>query len=292
LWGLKEMQWLRKNKYILGFVIFFFLLYGILDKGLQKNAQSEIHIIDLPNGDCTLIKTKEQNVLIGGGSENDSNKILEYLNTQKVEKLQDLIVIQPTKKYVNGLMPLLNKKQVERVYVPQVEYVDKSAESFFNEVHKKNIKIYEVEKKHRWKIDDITLEILSPIPDSIVPMKEKAISVKIILPKSTLLWLPESEEEVKMNLLLNAQELKADILKVSGKNREMFLEPSFLSYVQPQTVIIGGSSQVTEQEVRNIYNQNTNMEILSLDREGHIIFYRKGGEYYITSHKKMNIRIQ
>ena len=69
----------------------------------QKNYDTEIHFLEIPIGNCTLIKTKEKNVLIGEASEKDSKYIKEYLNSQKVNTISELIIASPSKEKVLSL---------------------------------------------------------------------------------------------------------------------------------------------------------------------------------------------
>ena len=70
--------------------------------------------MEIPIGHCTLIKIKERNILIGEVSEKDTKHIKEYLNSQKVNTISELIIASPKKDKIQGFESLLDDYTIEK----------------------------------------------------------------------------------------------------------------------------------------------------------------------------------
>lgn len=258
----------------------------------QKNYDTEIHFLEIPIGNCTLIKTKEKNVLIGEASEKDSKYIKEYLNSQKVNTISELIIASPSKEKVLGFEDLLKHYDVEKIYLPHITDLDKPTNDFLNVAKNDGVFIYQINNGEEWKVGEITLSFFRPSSDTTIPEKEKKAIVKLTLPKKSILLLPTMEKIDKIDLMLSSSKLKADILKVNGKGREEFLQEDFLKAVNPDVIIFANNSKVKEKELQSIYSWDSSVNVVSIYEEGYLLFYGEKGKYSMTSRKNLSVRVQ
>ncbi|KAE9636897.1 hypothetical protein [Defluviitalea raffinosedens] len=281
----------NRRRFIL-LVFIFFIIYVYINNILKSKYYTEIHFLKLPTGDCTLIKSLDRNIIIGKAGKKDSKHIRHYLINQKVDHISELIITYPDKDNVIGFFPVLHDLSIDKLYFPQTEDLDVDTKEFLKIAKDKNISIYPINGKEKWEINHWTLLFLRPLINSSIPESERKAIIKFNFPQNSVLWLPDLNEVDKKDILLDSKALKADILKVSGHNREIFLAKDFLDVVQPKTIIFGDSGKINENELRRIYEWNVDTEVLSVEKEGDIMFYGKGNKYNITTKRKMNIRIQ
>lgn len=276
----------------LSLVFIFLIIYVYINNILEIKYQTEVHFLELPTGDCTLLETKEKNILIGGADKKDSKHINKYLEKQKINNIAELIIVSPNKNNIRGFLSLLEKIKIERIYLPHITDLDDDTKKFLKSAKDKDIKIYQVQGKEKWEINDLTLLFIRPLEHSTIPRSARKTIIKLNFPKTSILWLPAIEEMDKIDLFLNPKELKADILKVSGNKKSIVLSKDFLDAVNPKTIIFGDSEKEKEEELRLIYGWNPNVDFFSIYEEGDIIFYGKGKNYNITTKRRMNIKIQ
>ncbi|NLM12930.1 MAG: hypothetical protein GX209_04200 [Epulopiscium sp.] len=282
-----------KRYFIFWCLVFIFLMMYVYINNIQKvKYQTEIHFLKLPTGDCTLIKAIDQVILIGEAGEKDSKHISQYLDKQKIDHITELIITNPNQENIIGFSPILQKLKIDKIYLPHVVDLDTDTINFLKRANEKETSIYQIKGKEKWTINHWSLLFLRPLTKSTIPESEKKAIIKLNLPKHSILWIPNIVEMDKMDLLLDSKELKADILKIAGHNREILLTKDFLDVVQPKTIIFGDVKKVKEAELRAIYKWNSSTKILSVENEGDIIFYGKGNKYNITSKRMINIRIQ
>lgn len=267
-------------------------IYILLTWNMQRKDEVEIHFIHLTIGECTLIKSKQGNILLGGGTKKDQKKILQYLQNMKIAELEAVIVPKAQKEYAEALLQLLEEYKVKKLYFPQIEDIDPIGIELVEKAKEKDIGVYKLTGAEKWNLHKLTIEVLSPRARSVVAEKNKMPVVFISHPKLKLLWISDANLMVKQELLLYKKRLKADVLKVSGMQRGIFIEEDFLAVVKPSIILITDHQKVKEDEIRRAFSYKTNSKIISGAKEGNIIFYRRPMGYYITTERKMKIKIQ
>lgn len=262
------------------------------DYSPKETHETEIHFLEVPIGNCTLIKTKQKNILIGEASEKDSKYIKEYLKIHKVNTISEIIVSSPAKDKIKGFDILLEDFKVEQIYLPHITDIDTVTNEFLNNAKSKEVSIYKVENKEEWEVGEMKLLFLRPSLDTTIPINKRKTIIKILLPKKSILLLPTMDKIDKIDLMLSSKQLKSDILKVNGKGREELLTEDFLEAINPSLIIFGDDSNLREKESRAIYGWNPDTNILTVDDEGYIAIYGEKGNYKITTRRMTNIRVQ
>jgi competence protein ComEC len=283
---------IKKHKGILLMGICLLCIYIILTWNIQSKDEVEIHFIHLTIGECTLIKSKQGNILLGGGTKKDQKRILQYLQKMKISELEAVIVPKAQKEYAEALLQLLDEYKVKNLYFPQTEDIDPIGIELVEKAKEKGIGVYKLTGSEKWNLHKMTIEVLAPRVRSVVPEKNKMPVIFISHPKLKLLWISDASLMVKQELLLDKKRLKAHVLKVSGVQRGIFIEEDFLAVVNPSIILMADSLKAKEEEVRQAFSYQTNSKIISGAKEGNIIFYRRPTGYYITTERKMKIRIQ
>ncbi|WP_058485056.1 ComEC/Rec2 family competence protein [Defluviitalea phaphyphila] len=278
-----------KKYYIISIIFIFVIIYFYIKHNTNDEFNSEIHFLELPIGDCTLIKTSERNILLGTAYKKDSKYISKYLEKYEIDNVSDLILVYPNKDNIEGFYSLL--PQINNIYIPYIENLESSIE-FFTDAKKYNIPIYKIEDNEKWEVDNLEFIFLRPLKDSTIPEDKKKIVLKLEYGKESILWLPPMEQMDKSDLMLSARELKSTILKISGEKRDIFMDKDFLSYVDPSIILFTDREKPKEEELRLIYGWNSKVQLFSTYEEGDIIVYTQDKKYNIITNRMMEIRIQ
>ncbi|NLK21674.1 MAG: hypothetical protein GX308_06245 [Epulopiscium sp.] len=286
------MQGWKIKCVLLALIGVFIISYIYMNDAVIGKHQTEIHFLELPIGDCTLIKTKEKDILIGEAAKKDSKHIIQYLENQKSDNVIELIITSPKKTKIEGFINLIEKDKIKKIYVPHISELDTAANKFLNTAKDKGVLIYQISDKEKWEIDDLTLSFLRPSKNSTVPQSEKKAIIKLESSKLSILCLPPITDMDKRDLLLNKKELKSEILKISGAEKETLLTKDFLDSINPKTILFGDNTKVKEKDLRAIYEWNPKTNLFSIYQEGDIILYKDRKKYKMTTKRVMNIRIQ
>ena len=76
----------------------------------DTSAHFQMHVIDVGQGDCTLIKCGSKNILIDGGENGNETVVLEYLRKQGVQTLDLVVATHPHSDHIGCLDTILEKK--------------------------------------------------------------------------------------------------------------------------------------------------------------------------------------
>ena len=93
---------------------------------IDKRGEGElrIHFLDVGQGDSTLIELPDGKiVLIDGGNaqEENSTKILRYLNALKIDTIDHLVVSHADSDHCGGLKTVVENKKILTAYLPNTK---------------------------------------------------------------------------------------------------------------------------------------------------------------------------
>ena len=92
------------------------------DKSLWQTGELKMHFLSVGQGDCTLLELPDgKKVMIDGGDGQKENDVCieNYLKTQKIKKLDYVILTHADQDHYGGLENVLNQVEVSYVYLPR-----------------------------------------------------------------------------------------------------------------------------------------------------------------------------
>lgn len=261
---------------IMFYVLFFLLIYQFeLKRNVQKTISmiialmisfsiysqykiyGEITMIDVGQGDCTLIRMpfNQGNILIDTGGNKDydlaTKTIIPYLKAGGIRKLDYVYISHDDFDHSGALSSLEENFQIDHVMT-------------------------HYEKKRR--IGDMTITMLETGVQS--DINDNSLVMRIDIHDFSLLMTGDISTSVEKQLIEKYKNLNADILKVSHHGSSTASSSQFINAVKPKIAMIG----VKE---KNLYHhpspividrlKRKNITILRTDEDGmfHIRFYAK-----------------
>lgn len=209
----------------------------------------EINLIDVGQGDSTLIVTpKNKKILIdGGGNENydiGANVLIPYLLNKKIKQIDYLMISHFDTDHVGGTFKVLEKLKVKQVIISQQKEDSSNFQKFLEIAKKRNIKIIVVKAGDRIQIEkNIYIEILWPTEKMEIeynPLNNNSIVAKLVYYDTSILFTGDIEAEAEKELVKKyGHKLKADILKAAHHGSKTSSTQEFLDNVNPSVVLIG-----------------------------------------------------
>lgn len=92
------------------------------DKSLWQTGELKMHFLSVGQGDCTLLELPDgKKVMIDGGDGQKENNVCieKYLKTQRIKKLDYVILTHADQDHYGGLENVLNQVEVSYVYLPR-----------------------------------------------------------------------------------------------------------------------------------------------------------------------------
>ena len=249
-----------------------------------------IHIIDVGQGDCILIKTPEnQNILIDGGDEDSYKIIKSYLKLNKVKNIDIIIATHFDKDHIGSLDEIINNFNVNKIYTPNQTSNSDSYNNLINACKNKNLKLNYLIKGDSIRIAKNTkLDILSP---SYIQENSNANSIVLNLEYFNMDFLFTGDcEETNEVEIVNSYKLEdIDFLKVSHHGSSSSSTDKFIKEATPSIAAIScgyknqyGHPHKSTLDTLEKYGAKT----IRTDINGDLVFYSDGYKIFTNKNYK------
>jgi len=232
---------------ILKFVVVILIGIQIVSEFIPKKY-IDINIIDIGQGDSTLIKTNNYNILIdGGGSENSDYDVGEsilipYLldNTNGIIDL--MIISHFHEDHAEGCLSVLEKLSVRKIIIGMQPKNTELYKRLLKISKEKEIPIIILTKGDVIELDNVKLEILFPKKElESEDLNNNSLVIRLDYKEISMLFTGDIEEKTE-NILVSESEknniIDVDILKVAHHGSKTSSTDNFLKMVTPQIAVI------------------------------------------------------
>ncbi|ACD24617.1 MBL fold metallo-hydrolase [Clostridium botulinum] len=224
------------------FAILFMIRYLNLNVNYYDcNNNIIVHYIDVGQGDAALIQVNNINMLIDSGPKESRNKILDYLQSLNIKKINYIVATHPHEDHIGNMAKIIKTYGLYKFYAPKIENTTSTFEKMIDALKDKNLKI-NVIKKDTNSIDlgkntDVT--VFSPIKDSYDNINNYSPVIKIQYGDTSFLFTGDAEKEVENEILLDSNNnIRSDVIKVGHHGSSTSSSKSFIEKVNPSIAII------------------------------------------------------
>lgn len=260
------------------------------------DAPLVVSFIDVGQGDCTFIKTKEADILIDAGESESAETVLEYLNLYNVDDLEYIIATHPHSDHVGALPEIMEEFEAEKLVLPIKSEKTTDGTQYRNELiqiaREKNIAVTEVsldsdyvDSDYEITLGELNLDFLGPIVDD-DNLNNTSLIVRLTFGETSFLFTGDAEKLEEYTLVSRDFEqgggtLKSDVLKVAHHGSNTSSTSDFIKAVNPEYAVI---SCGTDNEYGHPHNStiqtltNAGAKILRTDLSGSIVIASDGKE--------------
>lgn len=236
-----------------------------------------VYFFDVGQGDCSLIKTKEKNVLIDAGNSTDSEKICKYILDSGVETVDYLFLTHPHSDHIGAASDIIDRFEVKNIVIPLIpqslEPSDPIYFSLMKKIKERIIPLYVTSPDEKYSLGEAQLTVLGPIRES-DSLNNMSLVLRLDYGETSFLFTGDCENEEELSLLNNSSQLKCDVLKIGHHGSESSTSELFLSKVKPSVAVIscglynsyGHPDEITLKRLSKY-----NVSCLRTDRNGNIV---------------------
>lgn len=228
-----------------------------------------VHYIDVGQGDSILVQINNKNLLIDAGPNSSEDKLIMYLKSLSIKKLDYVIATHPHEDHIGGMEKILNLFDVAKFYAPKVTTDTKTFKAMISELKSKSLKINILKNNLEHNIDlgnNTKVEIFSPIDEKYDNLNNYSPIIKITYKNNSFLFTGDAEKLVEKEVLQKNFNLKADVLKIAHHGSTTSTTKEFLEKVSPSIAVISVGAG-------NDYG-HPHKEILKILENHNIITYR------------------
>lgn len=196
------------------------LLMGLVPlSSAEIQGQMAVRAFKAGKADAFLIRTKDHSVLIDTAEEDDSKKILNYLERMRISKLDLLIITHFDKGHIGGAPALLDALQVDKVLMPDYERGGHWHEQLMAALSKSGAPVERLAAPVTLSLGELTLEILAD--DSLREDDDLCLVTRVSHGSQQLLFCADIGDARLKRLLKAPEALKASLIQVPHHGRFM-----------------------------------------------------------------------
>lgn len=278
---------MKKEKIIENTIIYMFfavfLFFGYSAISEENNGLSaellKVHFLNVEQGDATLIETpSKEYILIDGGPDksilNELGKILPANN----KKINYLVLTHPHADHLSGLVYVLERYTVEKIYFSGATHDTPDFSAFLNEVKKNKVNLEILKGGDRVCYLEICIDILWPPEEKIseYDLNDSSIILKLTYGNIDYIFSGDASSDIQEDAF-NKLNLDAEVLKVSHHGSSTGTSQELINSITPEVAVISvGKNNHFHHPSKSVVDMLSSLKILRTDQQGTITISTDG----------------
>lgn len=255
------------------------------------DGEISVHYINVEQGDCELIVAGDTRVLIDTGEAIFSNRVINYISSLGVRRLDYVIASHPHEDHIGGMADVLEKFTVGKVIMPEIPDsilpMTRNFERMLDVISRKKI---DAEYSRTGTIiplgNGAELQILAPVHDDYSDLNNFSIVCRLVHGENSFLFTGDIERAAENDILNSGEYIRSDVLKVGHHGSTSSSTADFIEAVSPKyAVICVGKDNSYGHPKQAVIDRLTKYGavILTTMESGNIVFVSDGEKYSIYS---------
>lgn len=210
---------------------------------MSEDAFCRIYFLDVGQGDCTLIRTRDGDILIDAGPESAQDALCLRLKQLGVKEIALAVFTHPDEDHVGGADGVIKQISVKEVWLPTREMDNPSAARMEQAITdsstvRKNVRAGEV-----LTLGDVHVATLAPFAEGGNDPNDNSIVLRVSCGDIAMLFMGDASAKVEKLLVENYPNryLSAQLYKVGHHGSSTSNTEEFLAVVQPTYAVICSS---------------------------------------------------
>ena len=218
--------------------------YVIKSRNTTRDEFSEmqVHFIDVGQGDCTLITSGGEAMLIDAGNNDKGTLVQSYLQKQGITSLDIVICTHGDGDHSGGMDVILYKFDCKTVIMPDTSKVMNDTATFrdvLSTMKAKNYKNTVPVIGDVYKLGNATVTIIAPSSYDYGDNKNNySVGVLVQNGDNRFIFTGDAEVEAEADILHNNSNISADVYKVAHHGSRTSTTKEFLDAINPTYGVI------------------------------------------------------
>lgn len=216
-------------------------LLGYSDAPNLAEGTAQVHYIDVGQGDCSLVVSNGEALLIDTGEKENAQKICRYMKEQGVDSIKYMLLTHQHSDHMGAASEIIDSFDVENIIIPKLPDsmtpTAKFYEKFLKSVQKKGLKLTQAKPGEVYEIGECSLEILSPVKDY-EDLNNFSAAAMLTHGEESFLFTGDIESDAEADIIKTGRLTEADVYKAGHHCSKTSNSKAFLAEVKPEYAVI------------------------------------------------------
>ena len=215
------------------------------DKAVEDASAAEqkltVHMIDVGQGDCILVKFESHAMLIDAGERGNSDTIISYLKQNGVEELEYVVATHPHSDHIGSMPEVLEAFTIKNVIMPKLPNKLVPNTSIYKQLIKavkaSGAKTISAKPQAEYMLGEAKITILGPVgtPED---LNDASVVIRLDYGKSSFLFTGDAEAASEKRVLDSGADVDVDVLKMGHHGSSTSTCKEFFEAVSPSLALI------------------------------------------------------
>jgi len=226
-----------------GWIVFLGVLAALcwlLGAGEKRADNGTIVVAVLRTGqdaDCIVIQNGSRAVMIDTGSAQDEDKILEYLQTRKIERIDSMILTTPKEEHIGNAVRLLEMDMVGNIIAPYYAKQNEEMGRINRICQQKDIPVIYPTKTKKMILGGMNLLVYPPLEKNYENINNYSLAVLLEHKDVKMVFVGDAAEKRTEELLM-VKWPEANLYKVADHGRANALTGKLLLRLKPEFAVV------------------------------------------------------
>ncbi|MBQ8309958.1 MAG: MBL fold metallo-hydrolase [Clostridia bacterium] len=227
-------------------IVLLLLCIGVLfcacsSEGLPSDVPLRVYFLDVGQGDCILIRTREGDILIDSGPESEQGRLCMRLASLGVKELRLAVFTHPDEDHIGGADGILSQFPTREIWMSQPERADpnESEHILWSAAEACGAEILTVSEGKLWRLGDALLYVLAPSAIAAEDPNESSVVLKLTCGEATAIFTGDVGAEGERALVEKyGAHLSCQLYKAGHHGSSTSSSADFLRAMSPTWAII------------------------------------------------------
>lgn len=240
---------------------------------------TRIHFVDVGQGDCTIIESNGEYMIIDAGEAKYRDDVTDYIRSLNIDTFKYAIASHPHSDHIGSLGYVISEFNVENIIMPDVTSTSRPYERLLNAINDKNVTAYEAIVGDNYNFGDCSFTIIGPSTYDEDNLNNDSVAIKLVHGNDKMILAGDAEEDEEEQILATGFDLDVDLFKAGHHGSRTSSTEPFLSAMTLKYVVIscgkGNEYGHPHKEALDRF-KSMGIKYLRTDESGNIVFESTG----------------
>ncbi|MDE5854794.1 MAG: MBL fold metallo-hydrolase [Ruminococcus sp.] len=234
--------------WVLGFIVAIIagVVWGVSDKkpdiSVTTESELQVHYIDVGQGDCILIESGDDTLLIDCGEIGKGDTVKAYLDSEGISQLDYVIGTHPHSDHMGCMDKIVEYYEIGELIMPHLDDSDipttKYFERFIDATENKGLEITEAELGRIFNIGDAQCEIIAPCSDDYSNANNYSVGIIMHHGENSFIFTGDAEKSAEKEMIDSGKLIDIDVYKAGHHGSDTSSSEEFLEIIKPDIAVI------------------------------------------------------